>query len=70
MNVALCLTMKPQPIEKNESLCWTCLRAGWDCLCLWPYKPPPGAVIEEYTVRNETVRVVVDCPWYWPEETV
>ena len=53
--------------EPPDSLCWSCLRATWDCLCPWPQALPPGARAVEVQDGGEVVRVVVRCPLYWAE---
>lgn len=51
-----------------ESLCWECLRAGWQCLCQYPSIVPKGAEIQEIVdEEGEVARVVAACPIYWPD---
>ncbi|WP_156802030.1 hypothetical protein [Desulfurispora thermophila] len=58
----------PPPGEDvPESLCWSCLRAGWDCLCEWPPVLPAGAQVVKWRHGDEMLHVVAECPWYWPE---
>lgn len=53
--------------DPNESLCWSCLRAGWDCLCLWPRQQPDGIEMVEREVDGELLMVVMNCQRYWPD---
>lgn len=57
----------PPGEDEPESLCWSCLRAGWDCLCEWPPALPAGAQVVEWRHGDEMLYVVAECPWYWPE---
>ncbi|WP_143005904.1 hypothetical protein [Sporolituus thermophilus] len=60
-----------------ESLCWTCLRATWRCLCPLPDRVPEDATVARRKVdsllaslgyrEQEYVQAVVSCPKYWPE---
>lgn len=50
----------------NDSLCWYCLRSGWDCLCQYPAAEPPGLKTVTKMDAGEAVKMVVDCPMYWP----
>ncbi len=50
------------------SLCWSCLRATWGCLCDWPQRRPPGVeTVEIITESGEQVEIVINCPNRWPE---
>lgn len=51
------------------SLCWTCLRCGWDCLCQWPEdKNTEGKKLRRVIVDGEVAYQVLDCRDYWPDE--
>jgi len=47
-----------------SSLCWTCERAMWDCLCEWPLERWEGMRTEP---AEEELELVRQCPGYWPE---
>lgn len=52
-----------------NSLCWTCQRAGWECLCQWPKEVIPGIIaehLEPFNYEWPLLRVMT-CPHYWPE---
>ena len=51
-----------QEAELN-SLCWTCQRATWSCLCGWPWDSAPAVTM----MGVDGFRVVGSCRWYWPE---
>ncbi len=58
-----------QAQAEPTSLCWTCLKATWGCLCDWPPRRPPDMeTIEIIDNNGEKVEVVIYCPDRWPEK--
>lgn len=51
-----------QEAELN-SLCWTCQRATWSCLCGWPWESAPVVT----RMGADGLQMVRSCRWYWPE---
>ena len=58
--------------EEPESICWTCMRAGWGCLCEWPHCRIPGihTVSCEVDFDGNPLERVMVCQSYWPEKEV
>mgnify|MGYP003587545452 CR=1 FL=1 len=62
--------MGPDGVGANsgDSLCWSCLRVGWECLCCFPADIPDGVVVEIVIDDDgEKLRIVRECPFYWQE---
>jgi len=55
--------------NNRSSLCWTCLRATWGCLCRWPHERWPKMVTKFVGVDDlgNELKMVVECPGYWEE---
>ncbi len=53
--------------EWVDSLCWTCLRRTWSCLCQYPEETPPGLETTEPNPQCAD-RIVVRCGWYWHDK--
>lgn len=55
--------------QELNSLCWTCLRSSWDCLCQWPEVRPDGIMTRQtgHEVDGSPLEIVLDCPLHWPD---
>ncbi len=54
-------------IGGGDSLCWTCLRAGWACLCQWPVVLLDGATVAVIAEDGEELQIIKSCSMYWPD---
>jgi hypothetical protein len=52
-----------------QSICWTCMKAGWECLCQWPHCRIPGMCTVKcgFDLNSNPLERVVVCQGYWPE---
>ena len=59
---------KPETHDNEpDSICWTCLRRTWACLCSFPAEVPPGLATLTAETSDGPLQVVCSCGWHWPD---